>query len=200
MNDVSRNNEQAQELAAACELTNLLFSHEQCKPIIYLEPTTSGADVAVSEQWERVNNSKGHLKNMRWDEIYRKQKLSPNRFMCTVKDAITNEIVGFISGRYSEGDADGSRVSIDYVERSHTSIRAKGHTIDIAMKLAYVLGFAKQCTHVKVSNPVKDLEEYYQDEMPGCELREYKRQSYLIAAIDYELMYEQLEGFLPDNN
>ncbi|EHR6713957.1 hypothetical protein HJ030_21110 [Vibrio parahaemolyticus] len=200
MNDVNREEQKAQELALACSLTNKLFDAEQSKPVIYLEPTSSVSDAAVSDRWQRVNNSKGHLKNMRWKDIYRKQQRSPNKFMCTVKDSVTKEIVGFISGKYSEGDTDGSRISIDYVERSNTSRRAKGYIIDIAMKLAYVLGFAKRCTHVKVNNPVYDLIKYYQDEMPESKLVKHKQSSYLIAAIDHKLVLEQLEGFLPDNN
>ncbi len=195
MNDVNHN-QKLEDLAIGCMLTNKLFEAEVEKPTIYLEPTRTKKEIAASDNWKQVYTPAGQKKNMMWDELYAKQLKDQDAYMCTVKDSVTHKIVGFVSGRHNPKDADGSRVSIDYVERDFNSTRSKGYMITIAMKFAYTWGFAKKAEYVKVNNPANGLEKYYQEEMPDSVMRG-KRHRTIIAPIDYERMVEEISEFLP---
>lgn len=195
MNDVNHNRK-LEDLEFGCMLATKLFEAEVEKPTIYLEPTRTKSEIAASDNWKQIYTPAGQKKNMMWSKLYAMQLKEQDAYMCTVRDSVTKEIVGFVYGRYNPNDADGSRVSVDYVERDHNSTRSKGYMITIAMKFAYMWGFAKNAQCVKVNNPAIGLEKYYQEEMPDSILRG-KLHRTIIAPIDYERMEQEISEFLP---
>lgn len=186
-NVTNRKTASLQGLELACQLTQLSYEKEIGTSLLELAPSQY-KDIAASDNWKSNHDSNGRMKNMRWKDIYNKQKRRSRRFMCTVRDAVTKEIVGFIAGKYSPLDTDGSRVSIDYVERDQNSTKSKGHMIALAIRLAYILGLANQATSVKVNNPAKGLERYYHNEMPGSKFEKRNNHCFIVADIDNETM------------
>lgn len=181
MNDVNTNlNQQILELS--CTLTNLLFQHDEANPKFDVAPT-SRSDLEDVSKFQ-----------MDWMKIFKEQRLKTSKFMCTVRDLTTGEIVGFTAGKYRPRDCDGSRVSIDFLERRKDS--TKGYMIKLAIMLAYALANATEAKCIKVGNPVPGIIGLYKAEMPNSELHKRGNHSFIIASLDASIVKKQLDEFL----
>lgn len=180
---VVNTNPNPKSLELACTLTNMLFHSDETNPKFEVAPT-------LRSDLEEVSGLQ-----MDWMKIFKEQRLKTSQFMCTVRDCTTSEIVGFAAGKYRPRDCDGSRMSIDFLERKSDSL--KGYMIKLALLMAYTLAYAHGCKCIKVGNPVPSCIELYKAGMPDSELHKRGNHSFIIASVDASMVKKQLEGFLP---
>ncbi|MEZ8382628.1 hypothetical protein AB6C98_02770 [Vibrio splendidus] len=157
--------------AIACELTSIIYNDEIPVPMFEVAPAT-WSNVLEAESWPPDYDSKGLKKNMDWQAIYKRQLGKSKRFLCVVRTTHDKKAVGLFAGRDSPNDDDGSRISVDYVQRNLNAPKSKGHLISIALTFAYVMADATNSELVKVNNPVKELLPLYEDEMPEAEFKQ----------------------------
>ncbi|CAK2806030.1 hypothetical protein [Vibrio crassostreae] len=164
----SNHNPQALELS--CVLTSLYFNQDDKNPSFEITPTIrTDLEDACSFQ-------------MNWFKIFKEQKLKSSDFMCTVRDKKTGDIVGYTAGRYRPKDCDGSRVSIDFIERSPNS--PKGYMIKLAIQFAYILAIAQDCKNIKISNPITYLIKYYEAEMSNPVFVQRGNHNFIMESLD----------------
>ncbi|PSW24297.1 hypothetical protein C9J19_20255 [Photobacterium phosphoreum] len=144
-------------------------------------------DVMAAKNWPLVGHIKDGYGNMQWLKIFQRQKHKSKRFMCAIRSSDQGCLLGLMAGRVSANDADGNKVSIDYIERSANAPELKGHAIAIAVKFAYVLADLLGSDYVKVNNPASKLIDTYQLQMPESHYVNFRKASYLIAPVNLPL-------------
>ncbi len=182
MNDENTNqSSRPSSLLLACSLGHLFFSKDKSNPDLMISP---------SERLDLEDLSGFH--HMDWMKIFKEQRLKSKQFMCTIRDGTTGEVVGFLGGRYRPRDGDGSRVSIDFLERSYLSEKSKGYILVLGVLFAYCLAAAYDAERVKIHNPIEHLIEYYQNQMPGSEVKHRGNHSFIMASLSDSTIKDEL--------
>lgn len=176
-------------LDLACELTEENYNGETPSVTFTVTPATI-EHVLDAESWPDVRHKKDGYGSMDWERIYDRQVGKSKRFLCAVHTKHDSAFAGLFAGRISPNDQNGSKISIDYIERNAGCNASKGHMMAIAIKFAYTLADALQYGKVKVNNPAKGLIEKYKDEMPKAEfIQADKHHSYLEAPVNSQQLF-----------
>ncbi|HGS4932674.1 TPA: hypothetical protein ACMDVK_004446 [Vibrio parahaemolyticus] len=170
-------------LDLACQLTETEYNKETPDITFTVTPATP-EHILDTDKWPDVSHLKSGYGNMDWGRIYRRQACKSKRFLCAIHTKHDSALIGLFAGRVSPDNHDGSKVSIDYIERNATYPLGKGHVMAIAVKLAYILADALEYCIVRVNNPAKGLIDKYKGEMPNAtHVQASKYHSYLEAPV-----------------
>lgn len=173
-------------ITTVSSITTLGYEQEIGSQFIIEQATFD--DVIAATNWPLVGHVKDGYGNMQWQKIFKRQEYKSKRFMCAIRSTNKGDLLGLMAGRVSANDADGNKVSVDYIERSANAPELKGHAIAIAVKFAYIMADLLGSDYVKVNNPASKLIATYQLQMPESRYVEFRKASYLIAPVNLNLI------------